>query len=63
MQPRTVQVEVAAGRTRSVTLRVGPAGARRLRAAGAGTMLATVRVRQQAGTLTRTDTFRLVVVA
>ena len=60
---RTVHVDVAAGRTRSVTLRVGPAGARRLRAAGAGTMLATVRVRQQAGTLTRTDTFRLVVVA
>ena len=58
-----VQVEVGAGRTRSVTLRVVPAGARRLRAAGAGSMLATVRVRQQAGSLTRTDTFRFVVVA
>jgi hypothetical protein len=58
-----VQVDVAANRTRSVTLRVSRAGAQRLRAAGAGSMRATVRVRQQAGALTRTDTFQFVVTA
>jgi hypothetical protein len=56
---RAVTIDVPAGRTRAVVLRVSPAGASALRAAGAGALVATLRVRQQAGALTRTDTVRL----